>query len=105
VVVRLVGEIDLSNAGEVGGAIRSRVPNHARALVLDLSEVRYVDSSGLAVLFDLRRRLVSRRQELRVVVPRESHILRVLELVDLDATAVYEGSLEAALAEIPGPPA
>jgi anti-sigma B factor antagonist len=82
--------------------MRSRVPNHVRGLVVDLSDVRYVDSSGLSPLFDLRRRLRTRRQELRVVVPPQSHVRRALELVDLDSTALLDGSLESALAELPG---
>jgi anti-anti-sigma factor len=82
-VVRLAGAIDLSNSAVVGQSIRSRVDNHALGVVLDLSGLRYLDSSALEVLFDLRRRLEHRRQELRLVVPSDSPVRRVLELVAL----------------------
>jgi anti-anti-sigma factor len=95
-VARLAGEIDLSNAEYVGSAIRSRVANHAHALIVDMSELAYLDSSGLHVLFDLRQRLESRRQELRLVVPRESPIRRALELVNLQVREL-DGSLDDAL--------
>jgi anti-anti-sigma factor len=96
VVARLVGEIDMSNAEELGAAVPPRVSNNARALIADLSGVRYIDSSGLSMLFELQRRLRSRGQVLRLVVPPEATIRRTLELVGFDASANVDGSLEAA---------
>jgi anti-sigma B factor antagonist len=99
-VARLAGEIDISNAEELGAAIFSRVGNDAAALIADLSEVRYIDSSGLAILFELQRQLRSRRQTLRIVVPPESPIRRTLELVGLDVEANIDSSLEASRAAL-----
>jgi anti-anti-sigma factor len=82
-VARVTGEIDLSNAALVGEEIRSRVANHSLGVVVDLSGLTYIDSAGLEVLFDLRRRLESRRQELTIAVPAESPVYRTLALVDL----------------------
>jgi anti-anti-sigma factor len=82
-VARVTGEIDLSNAALVGEEIRARVANHSLGVVVDLSGLSYIDSAGLEVLFDLRRRLESRRQELTIEVPLDSPIYRALELVDL----------------------
>jgi anti-anti-sigma factor len=96
-VAHLVGEIDISNAAELGDALSSRVGNSAVALIVDLSGVGYIDSSGLGMLFELQRRLVSRRQTLRLVVPPEASIRRTLELVGMDVNANVDGSLEAAL--------
>ena len=51
-VLRLTGEIDLANSPE----LRTRLQLHAKAkcpaLVLDFSEVRYIDSSGLATIVE-----------------------------------------------------
>jgi anti-anti-sigma factor len=82
-VARLTGEVDLSNAALVGEEIRSRVANHSLGVLVDLSGLTYLDSAGLEVLFDLRGRLESRRQELTIAVPVDSPIYRALELVDL----------------------
>ena len=82
-VARVIGEVDLSNASLIGDEIRSRVANHSLGVLLDLTGLTYVDSAGLEVLFDLRRRLESRRQELRIAVPADSPIYRTLHLVDL----------------------
>jgi anti-anti-sigma factor len=100
VVAKLNGELDVSNADDVAAAIRSRISNQAVALVIDLTGVRFVDSSVLAALFELGRRLRSRRQQLRVVVPRESHIRPVVELVNLGTVAGLDDSIEAAMARL-----
>ncbi|MEU3465819.1 STAS domain-containing protein [Streptomyces sp. NPDC006733] len=46
-VLTAVGEIDMSNVGELAAAL-TETPG---ALVLDLTRVEYLDSAGLSVLF------------------------------------------------------
>ena len=41
VVARLTGEIDLSNADSIEGAIAEATPNHALALILDMTTLDY----------------------------------------------------------------
>jgi anti-anti-sigma factor len=82
-VARLTGEIDLSNSAWIGERIRERVANHSLGVVIDLAALTYLDSSALEVLFDLRQRLESRRQQLDIRVPADSPVRRLLELVDL----------------------
>ena len=68
-VVRVAGEIDISNARELGGTIEHAVPKDVGVVVLDLGETRYLDSSGIALLLRLSDRLKGRRMQLRLVVP------------------------------------
>ena len=82
-VARLTGEVDLSNSVRIGEQIRERVANHSLGVVVDLSGLTFLDSSGLELLFDLRQRLESRRQQLDIRVPADSPVRRPLELVDL----------------------
>lgn len=82
-VVRVRGEIDLSNAGEVSDAIGAVISNDA-TVVVDLSETGYVDSAGIAMLFRLDERLKHMRQELKLVVPPDSPIRVALRLSGLD---------------------
>jgi anti-anti-sigma factor len=79
-VVRVRGEIDLSNAHDVLGSIGDAVRSAATAIVVDLSGVTFLDSSGISMLFRLHERIAYSRQELRLVVPLTSPIRRVLEL-------------------------
>ena len=99
VVARLGGEIDMTNCSYVGEELTRSVPNEVAALVVDLSSTRYLDSAAIEVLFDLARRLRRRRQALRVVLPPESPLKRVLELTDLGSAAPIHETLDSALAE------
>jgi anti-anti-sigma factor len=97
-VATVDGEIDSSNAAELRLALSERLPSASSALVLDLSDVTYLDSSGIHLLFDLGRRLAARRQALRLVVPREAPIRRVIDLCNLAGVAQVDDAQGPALA-------
>jgi anti-anti-sigma factor len=101
VVARLSGELDIAGAATTGDAIGRGVPTSARALVVDLSDLDFIDSSGIAMLFGLARRLGSRRQELRVVAQDGEPVHRVLEIVEFDRAAPVHETLDEALAAVP----
>lgn len=82
-IVKVSGEIDLSNAARVRDEIGATVPD-LPTVVLDLSGTEYLDSAGIAMLFRLAERLGYNRQELRLVVPREAPIRAVIRLTRLD---------------------
>jgi anti-anti-sigma factor len=82
-LVRVSGEIDLSNAQEVLDRIASSIPTGARVVLLDLSQTVYLDSSGIAMIFRLAQRLSNARQDLRLVVPRDARIRAVIDLTDV----------------------
>jgi hypothetical protein len=63
------------------------VPTSARALVVDFSDLEFIDSSGVAMMFGLARRLGNRRQELRVVARSGKPVHRVLEIVEFERAA------------------
>jgi anti-sigma B factor antagonist len=97
-VAHLGGEIDMTNAGHVRDQLLDSVPNDALMLVIDLQECRYLDSAGIEVLFDLARRLGRRRQQLRLVVPPQSPLTRVLELTEVATAAPIHETLDSAAA-------
>jgi anti-sigma B factor antagonist len=98
VVARLEGEVDMSNATELGAAITASIPSDARGLVLDLGDVGYVDSAGIHVLFELRERLTRRGQEIRLVLATDSPVATALEYAGvqsmLGVTATVQGAIE-----------
>ena len=96
-VAAIDGEIDSSNAAELRLALSERLPSASSALVLDLSSVSYLDSSGIHLLFDLGRRLAARRQSLRLVVPDGAPMRRVLELCAIDTVAPMDKELQNSL--------
>jgi anti-anti-sigma factor len=100
IVARLEGEIDLSNAADLGATIATRVPNDALRVVIDLTGVDYVDSAGIHVLFNLRNRLRTRGQELSLVVPPGAEIFEALRIAFVpQVVRVYKSVEEAAGAE------
>jgi anti-anti-sigma factor len=98
-LVRVHGEIDLSNAQEVSSAIGTVMGQEARRLVIDLSDITYLDSAGVALLLRLADRLQTRRRELHLVVPRGSPIRRVLLFTGLPRVIPLQARLEDALAQ------
>ena len=98
-LVRVHGEIDLSNAHEVFSAIGMVMGQEARRLVVDLSGTTYLDSAGVALLLRLAERLRSRRRQLHLVVPRGSPVRRVLDFTGLPRVIPLESRLEDALAQ------
>jgi anti-anti-sigma factor len=79
-VVRVSGEIDMSNTGELRKAIIEATPNDALGLVLDLSRVEYIDSAGIHLLYRLGDNLRARGQTLRIVIPPSSPASDTLRL-------------------------
>ena len=102
VVARVTGELDLSNAPKTGDDIAAGVSNTAQALVVDFSELDFLDSSGVSMLFGLARTLSGRRQQLHIVAPGGAAVARVLEIVQFDRAAPMHTTLETALAAARG---
>jgi anti-anti-sigma factor len=100
VVVSLVGEVDISNAADIGSALEGSVPQRALGLVLDLSKATYIDSAGVHLLFRLGGRLTRRRQQLRVVVPDSAPIFKIVNLAGLGWTVPRDASVPEALTKL-----
>jgi anti-sigma B factor antagonist len=100
VIARLSGEVDLSNAAEVGDELAKAVPNSALGLILDLTATTYLDSSGVHLVFDLAERLRTRQQQLRIVVPTGAPIRRVLRIVELGDTVPVLASVDEAVESV-----
>jgi anti-anti-sigma factor len=100
VVARVTGELDIAGASGTGERIAAAVPTSARGLVVDFTDLEFIDSSGIAMLFGLVRRLGSRRQELRVVAPAGEPVARVLEIVEFTRAAPLDSDLDTAVAQL-----
>jgi anti-sigma B factor antagonist len=105
VVARVAGELDIASATRIGEEIAQSVPISARGLVVDLSGLEFIDSSGVSMLFRLVRRLGGRRQSLAVVTPAGAAVARVLEIVDFPKAASMVDSLEEAVNGVRSPTA
>jgi stage II sporulation protein AA (anti-sigma F factor antagonist) len=97
-LIELDGDIDLARAPELREELRGSVHNQDVGLIVDLSAVRYLDSAGVNVLFEVAGDLTTRRIALAVVVPEGGLLDRVVELVNLRAVARIERTVDDAVA-------
>jgi anti-anti-sigma factor len=82
-LAHVAGEVDASNVDGLTKELLDAVSNNSRALVLDLTQTSYIDSSGISLIFDAAARMKNRRQQLRLVVPPKSFISEVLAAVSM----------------------
>jgi anti-anti-sigma factor len=100
VVADVDGEVDLSNTAALEGRVVAELGAGVRALVLDLQDVRHLDSSGIRLLHRLLRDLSSRGQRLRALGPAASGPATVLALTGMNTVLPFDADLPAALAAI-----
>jgi anti-sigma B factor antagonist len=96
IVIRLAGELDLYNANAVRQEIVRQTDRKPQRLVVDLSGVTFIDSTGLGVLIEGRSRLEDRSSFLLAAPGLETR--RALEVSGLDRHFVVYASVEDALA-------
>jgi anti-sigma B factor antagonist len=99
-VAHVFGEIDVSNAGELAAAISERTPNDAVGVVLDLTDVDYLDSGGIHMLYRLRESLRARGQSLAIVVPASSAVIDALRLAGIGRNLELVETLDEGLARV-----
>jgi anti-anti-sigma factor len=82
-IVTLHGELDIAGAGRLGGHIAAVITEHdPHRLLLELSELAFTDSSGLAVMVWAHQVLDRRGRQLRLHHP-QPRVLRLLNITGL----------------------
>ena len=100
VTLQLDGELDLSNIVHVGDEMAELVDIDAVGVALDLSAVRYIDSAGVRMLFELGRTLAASRQTLMLVLPEDSPVRTLVSVTGLDAVAPVAARVEDAVGRL-----
>jgi anti-sigma B factor antagonist len=80
VTVAVSGEIDLSTADELDAAIREAEKTETDRVVVDLSGLSFVDSTGLGVLLEAIKRNRSDGNRLSFVPSKHEAVTRLLAL-------------------------
>ena len=86
--VSLHGELDLSNADALRAEFARIEATSVSRIVLDLSELEFIDSTGLAVILGAHERARNDGYVLRVLRP-TGQVARVFELCGLDEVLAY----------------
>jgi anti-anti-sigma factor len=99
-LAQVAGEVDASNVDQLSEKLLDGVAKDARAVVLDLTNTSYIDSSGISLIFDAAARLRNRRQQLRLVVPPHSFVGEVLSAVSMQESVPIDPVLADAMRAI-----
>ncbi|SFW85930.1 STAS domain-containing protein [Amycolatopsis australiensis] len=84
VMVRIRGALDEDSAAELGSVLSTWAHRRFPVLVLDLSEVDFLDSAGLSVLAGIHARTVRESTTLRIVTGNNRVVRRALAGSGLD---------------------
>ena len=95
-VVTAPEEIDLANAAALRAALLEAAGPEHPLVVVDMSQTRFCDSTGLNVLVVVDRLARARGGEVRLVVTSES-VIRIVKLTGVDRFIPIYASLEEAL--------
>src|SRR6266498_2251857 len=94
-ILSVGGEVDLATAPQLHAKLVDLVENGAGSVVVDLTPVAFMDSTGLGALLAGRRRADARGRTMLLVCP-EGQVLRVLRLTGMATVfPVYSSLVEA----------
>src|ERR1700720_1165822 len=96
-VLPLEGEIDLHVSPEVAASLRTMIAKKPKQLVVDLSRVTYLDSSGLAVLIENMQKVQEYGGKFALAGVQES-VQHILEIARLDQVFQIFPDVDSALA-------
>jgi anti-sigma B factor antagonist len=98
-VVAVAGEIHVSSAPELRRALQGTIDAGRVAMVLDLTAVEFIDSTGLGVLLDAQRRVTRADGRLAVVCTNPT-VMRLFEITRLDETFAFHHTVASALTAV-----
>ena len=98
-VIAVRGEIHVTTAPEFSRRLNEAIARGKTSVVLDLSAVEFIDSTGLSVLLNGLRR-VTRAQGRLALVCANPTVLRLFEITKLDTTFDIRTSRDEAIAAV-----
>lgn len=93
----VAGELDQGTAPELRGALAEAVGAGAGGVLVDLSQCGFIDSTGLSLLVEAKRRLADEDRPFAVCCP-DADVRRLLELTGIDRAVGLFDSRDDALA-------
>jgi anti-anti-sigma factor len=98
VVLAVSGEVDIANRRVMHAALEDALDGAQRAVVVDLSDVRFMDSTGLALMLNAARRLTRRQLGFAVACPPDGPVRRAFGVAGLEDCFKIAGGVDDALA-------
>jgi anti-anti-sigma factor len=97
---RLTGLLDAFSEPTFRKVIGSKIDDGPKNIILDLSQIDFVDSSGLGALVQLAKQSQTNEGTLQIVT--NARVTQTVKLVRLEKFLALQPSVDAALGNIPG---
>lgn len=98
-ILAVSGELDMLTVPRMRDALNRVIEGGARSVVLDLSDVSFIDSVSLAAIVNARRRLGDGGR-VGVVIEEGSYAMLIFEIGGLDAVVELFHTRESAVAQL-----
>jgi len=95
-IVDVIGDLDVYGAAKLRDAVTELIDTHHHQVVIDLTHVDFVDSTGLGVLVGAFKRIRAREGSLQLVSDQD-WLLRLIRITGLADVFTFRESLDDAL--------
>jgi anti-sigma B factor antagonist len=85
----LRGDVDLASAAEVRSELRAIIRDRDSHVLIDCSQLTFIDSTGIAVLLEAHRDLKAQGREM-LVTNVSSRCMKVFDILGLDDLLRYD---------------
>ena len=96
VMVHVTGEVEALTAGRLGAAVLDALGDE-RPVVLDLTDVRFLDSAGLATPLRITEESEDRGEPLRIAVDQNRPVIRPIQITGLEHRLALFDSVDEAV--------
>jgi anti-sigma B factor antagonist len=101
-LIAVAGEVHVSTAPEFSERLNDAIATGKTGVVIDMTDVAFIDSTGLSVLLNALRRVTRQHGALSLAVSNPT-VLRLFEITRLDTTFDISPTREEAIARLRRP--
>ena len=98
-LIAVRGEVHVSTAPEFSERLNEAIATGKTGVVIDMTDVEFIDSTGLSVLLNALRRVTRQQGALALVVSNPT-VLRLFEITRLDSTFDISPTRDEAIASV-----
>jgi anti-anti-sigma factor len=92
-LIKAAGEIDLASVGQLEEAVEATLASGARQVAIDLTDITFLDSTGLRALISAHTRLEETEGQLAVIIV-GGPVERLFDITGMTSTLHIHPSLE-----------
>lgn len=89
-IVELAGELDVSCANDLKDELESNIEEKFSDVKVDMSNLQYIDSTGIGVIVGAMKKLRSGKKDITIVEAKEN-VKKIFKITGLDQIIRMEG--------------